>query len=154
MDDVRKTNVQDDRAPRNSIVVASLQPDLIPMLRYLFSADGLEVVAAQEPQEMFEKLATTGARTLLLDLHLPTANPLRLLKTIRATCPQVAVITMAESACRELATESIGVGANGFVLEPLDFQILRRLLHGEIREDSACESPQPLIESRGQVSCK
>jgi DNA-binding NtrC family response regulator len=102
---------------------------------------------------MFEKLATTGAKTLLLDLHLPTANAMRLLKTIRGAWPQVVVITMVESACRELAAESIGVGANGFVIEPLDFQILRKLLRIEIIENLAWTSPQPLMEKQEQPSC-
>jgi len=151
--DCQEGNIQNNPTGRNRILVVSLQAGLIPMLRYLLSTDGIEVAAAHESQEMFEKLATTCAETLLLDLHLPTENAMRLLKIIRAACPQIFVITMAEFACRELAAESIEVGANGFALEPLDFQILRKLLHREIIENFAGASPQPLIERRGRSFC-
>ncbi|PYV45716.1 MAG: hypothetical protein DMG06_01420 [Acidobacteria bacterium] len=151
-DDAHKTHTQAEA--RNRVLVVSLQTGLVPLLRFLLSADGLEVVTAQEPRDVLEKLGSTGAKILLLDLHLPTANAMRLLETIRVSCPQVFVITMAESACRELAVESIGVGANGFLLEPLDFRILRSLLYRRIGETFANETPQPLIKLREQVSCR
>ncbi|PYV84897.1 MAG: hypothetical protein DMG05_23770 [Acidobacteria bacterium] len=146
--------MQNNPVDRNRILVVSLQTELISMLRYLFSADDLELVTAQEPLEVFEKLACTGAKVLLLDLHLPTADALRLLKVIRAKCPQVFVITIAESACRELAAASIILGANEFLLEPFDFQVLRRLLRTGISENFAYQYVEPITESRGHSSGK
>ena len=104
-DDAHKTHTQAEA--RNRVLVVSLQTGLVPLLRFLLSADGLEVVTAQEPRDVLEKLGSTGAKILLLDLHLPTANAMRLLETIRVSCPQVFVITMAESACRELAVDVV-----------------------------------------------
>ncbi len=122
------------RGPKRRVIVVNDDAEFALTLTKLLVADSLEVIAVRGMNEALERLRDTEPDVILLDLHLPIMNGMEALRIILATHHRAPVITMAEAARYETALLSINAGASDFILKPFDFQYLRRLLKGAIRE--------------------
>src|SRR3972149_10213853 len=90
--------VDDDRALRSSLERVLVQ-------------NGYEVVAAENPPEARARLEAQAFAVALLDLVLPDAEGLELLREIKATQPETEVLVVTAYGSSERAVEAMRWGA-------------------------------------------
>jgi len=79
---------------------------------------GLEADIAGTGKEGLAAVRKGGHRVVLLDLQLPDANGLDLLKTISEESPDVAVVVVTASGSINVAVEAMRLGAYDFAVKP------------------------------------
>jgi two-component system, response regulator RegA len=91
---------------------------------------GFEVVTAACGQEAMAKLESDKAAVALVDLRMPDADGLEVLRRIRAADPNCQVILMTGDGSIDTAIEAIKLGAMDYLGKPLEFERLKQLLSG------------------------
>src|SRR3990170_1530728 len=97
--------VDDDRALRSSLERVLVQ-------------NGYEVVAAENAQEARARLEAQAFAVALLDLVLPDAEGLELLREIKATQPETEVLVVTAYGSIESAVEAMRWGAYDYLTKP------------------------------------
>jgi DNA-binding NtrC family response regulator len=100
---------------------------------------GFEVTTAASGEEALQKLAQQGADVVLLDLQLPGAGGIEVLKAIRAGGRDSDVIMLTGHGSIDAAIESIRAGAFDYVAKPcpldeIEIRIQRALASRSIRK--------------------
>ena len=96
---------------------------LLELLKY-------QVEMAHDGFQALEKVDSFQPHCILLDIRMPNKNGTEVLKEIKSTHPEMAVIMITAVAERNSKQECLGFGAHSYLLKPIDF----KLLQGEIKE--------------------
>ena len=79
---------------------------------------GYQVEAVGTGEEAIQRVVTTEAEVVVLDLHLPAMGGLETLKAIQAAAPAAEVIMLTGHGSIDTAIESIRIGAFDYVVKP------------------------------------
>jgi len=93
-------------------------------LARLLSNDDRRVTAVQTPDAGFEALRGEDPDLLLLDVKIPGADGLELLRKIRGERPRQLVIMMTAHGTTETAIEAMKRGAYDYLMKPFDVEVL------------------------------
>lgn len=106
-----------NREPRARIVIADDHPIVRRGLRHIVETESdLEVVAeAENAAEVFDLTARMACDVVVLDLSMPGASGLSLLKEIRRRHPDVAVLVLSVAPEEPFALRTIKSGAAGYL---------------------------------------
>jgi two-component system response regulator HydG len=126
---------------RPLLVVVDDELPVLRVLERLASRAGFDVVTCASGAEAMRALMRRPADLAMIDLRMPDANGLDLLRQIRTAVPGCEVILMTGFAGVDSAVEAIKLGAREYLTKPFDVERLRRVLT-EIREE---------IERRAQL---
>lgn len=107
--------VDDDRSVRHIIEQA-------------FNQDGLKVVSEADAQAGIEAVESRRPDVVLLDIMLPHASGLDVLKRIKEIDPKLPVIFITAGGGSDSAIDAMMLGAYDYVLKPLDVPKLRELV--------------------------
>ena len=80
---------------------------------------GFEVTSAATGAEALERVAAAEPKVVLLDLRLPDANGIDVLKAIRSRAPAVEVIMLTGHASVESGIQGMQLGAFDYVMKPV-----------------------------------
>ena len=97
-------------------------------LARLLSNDDRRVTAVQTPEAGFEALRGEDPDLLLLDIKIPGADGLELLRKIRAERPRQLVIMMTAHGTTETAIEAMKRGAYDYLMKPFDVEVLNSVV--------------------------
>ncbi len=92
-------------------------------------------------------------KLVLLDLKLPRATGLEVLRNLKADprTRRVPVVVVSSSRERRDLTESYDLGANGYVVKPVVFEeltdLVRNLVHYWLRQNRTAEQPRAELPS-------
>jgi DNA-binding NtrC family response regulator len=111
--ELMKILVVDDEAPLREV----LQKGLTQRGDYY-------VEVAQNGPEAIEKIEREVFDLVMTDLKMPEMDGLELLKTIKGTRPEVMVIMMTAFGSIETAIEAMKMGADDYIIKPIDFNEL------------------------------
>jgi DNA-binding NtrC family response regulator len=118
--------------------------DEVPVLKVverLAARTGFDVVTCASGADAMRTLMRKPADLAMLDLRMPDANGLDLLRQIRSAVPGCEVILMTAYAAVDSAVEAIKLGAREYLTKPFDLDRLRQVL----------ESIRAEIERRAQI---
>lgn len=85
---------------------------------------GCEATAAMDGKEALQRLAASTYDLAYLDLHLPGANGLEVLKEMHLIQPQLPVILFTAHASLQSAIEAMRLGATDYLIKPVDPETL------------------------------
>jgi len=92
--------------------------------------EGYEVSAVSDARETFAFLEKTVPAVILLDIWLPGASGMEVLKRVKQDHPEVTVIVISGHGTIDLAVQSMKLGAYGFIEKPLSLEnILQQIQH-------------------------
>jgi two-component system response regulator HydG len=110
---------------------------------------GFDVVSCAGPAEAAEELARRPADMAIVDLQMPGATGIDVLRTIRGTVPGCEVILMSGFATVDSAVEAVKLGARDYLTKPIDLDRLTALLV-DVRDQA--ERRQRLLAAESSVA--
>jgi len=121
-----------DQIPR--ILFVDDDAELRAIVREQLTASGYEVDEAEDGTVAIEKMQHGRYRVVLLDITMPGASGLDVLKLIKARNPECRVIMLTGVVGLSVAIESLKMGADDYITKPynLDYLLnsIKRALHG------------------------
>src|SRR5215831_8253797 len=112
--------------PKHLLVVDD-DPAVRRSLRLALEAEGLSVSSAANAAEGLALVTSAAPDAVVLDLFLPDASGLEVLKQIRAKDPDAAVIVVTASDDVRDAVEAMKHGAMEYLVKPYDLEALKVL---------------------------
>jgi DNA-binding response OmpR family regulator len=119
-------------ATRKRVMVISQRSRPRLELADWLASDGYEVAIAQKTDEAIEQLSAMRPDRIILDLHLPIASGLEMLRLIRLQSPQVPVFTIEENTCRADTEVSYHAGESPYCLRPFQHPLMNTLLAAHV----------------------
>jgi two-component system, OmpR family, alkaline phosphatase synthesis response regulator PhoP len=110
------------------VLVADDSETILLLLRTRLEMEGYEVSTASDGQEVVEALEGAGPShqpdLILLDAMMPRMSGLDVLRTLREEGREIPVLIVTAHRADETLTEAEGLGADGCVPKPIDFEDL------------------------------
>jgi len=119
------------------VLVADDDVTIRSELAELLREDGHEVDTAADGAEAIRKLETVGFDVVLLDLVMPRANGLDVLRRARVSTPRTAVIMVTGRATVDAAVEAMKSGAMDFIEKPPELEAIQGALRAVAEEQRA-----------------
>lgn len=107
-----------------SILIIDDEVTLCQTFTRILRQAGCEATAALDGKEALQRLATSTYDLAYLDLHLPGANGLEVLKEMHLIQPQLPVILFTAHASLQSAIEAMRLGATDYLIKPVDPETL------------------------------
>lgn len=107
-----------------SVLIIDDEVTLCQTFTRILRQAGCEATAAMDGTEALQRLATSTYDLAYLDLHLPGANGLEVLKEIHLLQPQLPVILFTAHASLQSAIEAMRLGATDYLIKPVDPETL------------------------------
>jgi two-component system, NtrC family, response regulator AtoC len=141
-----------------SVLLIDDHPDVLQWLERLFDRAGWTTMTAQTGEAALDLLAAQRPDVILQDLQMPGLAGLDLLRSLRRTDPDAAVIIMTGHGDISTAVGAMQLGAESFLPKPLDVGKLMELADGarakvELRRENRRQSTAPVrtgLESLGE----
>ena len=113
------------------IVIVDDADTIRSMLRLILSKEGYKIVGQYSSgKNLTRRIRSLQVDIVCLDYNLPDTNGLELLKDIRKTCPEIAVVMITGDQSDRLKNQAIKAGASGFINKPFTEEAIR----SEIRQ--------------------
>jgi CheY-like chemotaxis protein len=110
------------------VLVADDSETILLLLRTRLEMEGYEVSTACDGQEVVEVLEGVGPDhqpdLILLDAMMPRMSGLDVLRALREEGREIPILIVTAHRADETLTEAEGLGADGFVPKPIDFEDL------------------------------
>ena len=116
----------------NSALIVSDDEDLSLLLSFLLEAEAVQVRSSRILELAIPGLAKEQPNAIFLDLE--DGSSWRLLEFIQKRWPHIALFTVAKPEFRALAERSMQAGAQGYLLTPVDYRGVQRILGSRVGE--------------------
>ncbi|MDP2167536.1 MAG: sigma-54 dependent transcriptional regulator [Thermodesulfovibrionales bacterium] len=139
------------------ILLIEDEPSIRLALKVFFEAKDYEVLAAETGEEGIDAALKNRPDIVLLDLRLPDAYGLNILKEIKSGSPSTAVYIMTAFGEINEAIEAIKLGAENYFQKPIDLDELGAIIEKsseiiKLRQELAfCRKSPYLIIGRGRA---
>jgi two-component system response regulator HydG len=100
------------------ILIVEDDPDSRAATLRVLQGAGYKVTETDSAEKAIEAIARQNPDVLLIDLELPGMNGIELLKTAKASAPDIEVILVTGHGTIELAVEALRLGAYDFIAKP------------------------------------
>jgi putative nucleotidyltransferase with HDIG domain len=130
---------------RPEILVVDDEESIAMVLSELFRDDGYSVTKALSGAEARLQLHKRQFQLIMLDLVLPDAHGIELLREVRAAFPKTDVIVITSHASLETAVEALRLGAYDYLFKPFDdLDVVSHLVKNAIEKQQAAEENERL----------
>ncbi len=102
------------------VLVVDDEPDFLVLLSVRLETAGYEVVTAPGGEEALQKLEQLEPDAVLLDIVMPGANGLSILKTIREKDKNLPIFMLTAFPDQERFKQARSLGASGFIYKATD----------------------------------
>lgn len=109
---------------------------ILELIEEYLGIQRFDVVTASSGMEALARLETDHPDAILLDMRMPEMDGIETLKRIAARHPGVGVLMVSGDDDVVLAKEAIALGAFDYILKPIDFEYLDRVLEQMTRVDA------------------
>jgi serine/threonine protein kinase/FixJ family two-component response regulator len=130
------------------VLVADDHSERAELIRLQLQRVGYEVLLAPDGLQAFSMLQSTAVDAVFANISLPQMGGLELLRVLRQDKDllNTALLLFAEQASSEDIAEAFQLGADDFVLTPLEFTILRARLAARIKDKAQRKNVDPAPE--------
>lgn len=110
-----------------TILAVDDDPVVLALIKALFPAPEFELVTLQDGTRLFEVLATANPALLLLDVEMPNANGIDLVRSLRAepTTRDLTIVLLSGATDAATRDAAFAAGADEFLAKPIVFAELR-----------------------------
>jgi DNA-binding NtrC family response regulator len=95
---------------------------------------GYEVVTAKTAREGVQAAGESFFNVHLIDVNLPDKTGIELLKSFKITYPYRINIMITATATLKYAVDALNIGANAYILKPIDFPTLEQTMKECLRK--------------------
>jgi FixJ family two-component response regulator len=120
-----------------TVLVVDDEVSVTDMLYEDLTQEGYDCITAGTGGEALQKLSAHGADVVLLDLKLPDFYGMEILREIKSTRPEMAVIVITSYGDIETAVEAIRIGATDFIIKPFELDRINRGVADALQTDPA-----------------
>ena len=124
-------------------LVVDDEPRLRQILMHLMRGDGFQCLEASNGVEALERLREQRVTLVLSDLRMPKMDGMELLRQVRASYPDTAVVMITAVADVEVAVSCLGMGAMDYLIKPFHIEEVRA------RVAQALGRRRLILENRG-----
>ncbi len=110
---------------REKILVVDDEPSIIKLIVKVLSKADYAVKAALSAEDALEIVRKERFDLLLTDIVMPGIDGLELLRRVRQTCPDIAVVIVTGHATLDLTIRSLREGVQGFIVKPFTAKELK-----------------------------
>ncbi|MCC6833259.1 MAG: response regulator transcription factor [Thermoleophilia bacterium] len=122
---------------RPRILVVDDEPAVLRALSVALESQGHEVIAAATGTQAVAKAAADGPDLILLDLGLPDADGLEVIRRVRAFAPSVPVIVVSAYGEDRAKVDALDLGADDYVVKPFAMPELLARVRAGLRRGAA-----------------
>ncbi len=116
--------------PKARILVVDDEDDLRMLLDHVVSSAGYDVTTATDGQDAISKIQNNTFDLALLDIQMPHANGIEVLKYIRSNSPTTKAVMLTGYAELKYAMEAREYGAKDFISKPYKLEeIIKTIEH-------------------------
>jgi diguanylate cyclase (GGDEF)-like protein len=108
-----------------SLLIADGDPTVIEFLTHLLREEGYQVEAASDAQQTLKRSREEHFRVIVVDLELPTMEPLELVRELREVAPDSELIVLTRYDSMETAVEAMKLGAIDYITKPFHIDHVR-----------------------------
>lgn len=112
------------RRARRRILVADDNPDIQAMLTDFLESEGFEVVRAYDGTEAIAVTTETRPDLILLDLRMPREDGMKVIRRLRETDLDTAIILHTAFGSESLGLEALRAGADDYLKKPVSLEML------------------------------
>jgi DNA-binding NtrC family response regulator len=116
-------------ADKTRILVIDDEPHIRVSLKKICEDEGFDVTAVSSAGKALKCIEDEPPEIIIIDIYLPDANGIEMLKTIKDVRPETIAITITGQADMRSAIEAMKAGAIDYLEKPIDFDKLRDLLN-------------------------
>lgn len=114
------------------ILVADDNEDIRDMLGQVFTDEGFHVLFAADGEEAVRVTAASRPHLVLLDMRMPRENGLGVLRRIRETDLDTAIVLHTAFGSERLALEALRAGADDYLRKPVELSLLLERVHASM----------------------
>ena len=114
--------------PRPLLLLVDDDQQIRQLLSEVGNREGFEVLEAADGAAAIEMLQRRHIDLVLLDLHMPRANGLDVLRAVRSSATSSQIALMSGDASVEDAVQAVKLGATEYFAKPLDLPRMRALM--------------------------
>ena len=111
-----------------TLLVIDDDENVLEVFAQLFGSDGLTVLTAATGEDGIKMVADKRPDVVVLDVMLPDESGLELFGRIHRCDPRVPVLVISASGASDVAIEAMKLGAFDYLIKPLDFPEVRKLV--------------------------
>lgn len=124
---------------KKRILVVDDEKDILETLKDILERKGYVTDTAETGKEAMEKSKKQVYNLALLDVMLPDIEGTELLTKLHGTTPRMMKIMVTASPSLQYAVKALNLGADAYVLKPVNPKELLKLVEEKLREQSEVE---------------
>jgi two-component system, OmpR family, response regulator len=121
----------------NSILIVDDDETILAILKEILELDGYTVETAATGKEAIEKSETIFFNLSMLDIKLPDMEGTELITKLHKANPQMIKIIITGFPSFDNAVKSLNLGADAYIMKPVNSKELLELVGEKIREQQA-----------------
>lgn len=122
-----------------SILIVDDNESILETLSAILEEKGYRTDTAKNGKEAIEKAKTNFYNVALLDIRLPDIEGTKLLTKIEETTPRMVKIMITGYAALENAVEALNLGADAYVMKPVDPENLLKVINEKLKAQRKAE---------------
>lgn len=103
----------------DKILIVDDDPEILNTLSLVLQEEGYETLTANNGEEALKIVQEDAVKLILLDLMLPDIDGIEVLRRVKASQPEIAIIMVSGQATVKAAVDAIKLGAYNFIEKPL-----------------------------------
>jgi two-component system KDP operon response regulator KdpE len=131
----------------SKILVVDDEPPIRRFLRTSLTAQGYEIVEAENAKEALGQLGRNRIDVIVLDLGLPDMDGLEILKHVRESGSDVPVIVLSSRTNEPEKVKALDLGADDYVTKPFGIDELLARLRAALRHRLQQQGERPIFKS-------
>jgi len=122
-----------------NVLIVDDNESILETLSAILEAKGYRTDIAKTGREAIEKSKTNFYNLALLDIRLPDIEGTKLLTKIEETSPRMVKIMITGYASLENAVEALNLGADAYIMKPVDPENLLKVINEKLKEQREAE---------------
>jgi len=124
---------------KKSILIVDDDKAILKSLKDILESEGYIVDTAETGREAIEKSEARFYNVALLDIKLPDMEGTKLLTKMHRTTPRMMKIMVTGHASLENAMESLNLGADAYIMKPVNPENLLKVVEEKLKEQEEAE---------------